>query len=82
MGQECFEPLLALFDLLKADGIFAISGSRLYDEPSNLHLFKVSVEVTVSRGASLHEGCTLMVPSIICHCLDDVGSHLISFDLG
>lgn len=46
VDQECFGPLLALFDLLKADGIFVSSRSRLRDKPSNLHPFKVSVEVT------------------------------------
>lgn len=40
--------LLSRLDLLKADGIFVISGSDLCDKPSNLHLLKVRVEVTVS----------------------------------
>lgn len=48
VDQERFQTLLSLFDLLKADIIFVIRGSRLCDKPSNLHLFKVRVEVTVS----------------------------------
>lgn len=46
--------LFSRLDPLKADGIFVISGSGRCDKPSNLHLLKVRVEVTASRGASLY----------------------------